>query len=180
MIETPLTPDIFRERLRELYVRYHGFVWRVCKRYVQNPDDADDLAHDVILKATRGWGDFAGSCDPATWLYRVAANHCLDHLRQCHRRERLLEAAAADATRHHSGNGMEELVPRMARVLETLRTSLGTCDQRLVSLRFERGLKQEHIARLTGISRVSIAKRLLKIQERAARLWEAGNRPPRH
>ena len=54
MIESSLGPDMFRERLRDLYAHHHGFVRQACWRYVQNDEDADDLAHEVLLKAAHG------------------------------------------------------------------------------------------------------------------------------
>ena len=44
-------------------------------------DAAEDLAQDAFLKAWQEIGDFAGEAAFGTWLYRIATNLCLDHLR---------------------------------------------------------------------------------------------------
>jgi RNA polymerase sigma-70 factor (ECF subfamily) len=177
MIETPPTSDIFRERLRDLYVRYHGFVRRACNRYVQNPDDADDLAQEVLVKAAHGWEAFTGACQPSTWLYRVAVNHCADHLRGLRRRRDALRLYAA-GLETEAPPVAPERSPDAAQLLEDLGARLCARDRRIVYLRFQAGLKREGIARITGVSSVAIGKRLLVIRERAARLWRVG-RPGR-
>jgi RNA polymerase sigma-70 factor (ECF subfamily) len=43
--------------------------------------DADDLLQDVFLQAYRKLGTYKGDSSLGTWLYRLAVNLCLDHLR---------------------------------------------------------------------------------------------------
>jgi RNA polymerase sigma-70 factor (ECF subfamily) len=51
-------------------------------------DAAEDLAQDAFLKAWQEIGRFADEAALGTWLYRIATNLCLDHLRMTtpHRR----------------------------------------------------------------------------------------------
>jgi RNA polymerase sigma-70 factor (ECF subfamily) len=44
-------------------------------------EDAEDLLQEVFLQAHRKLAGFRGDSTLATWLYRLAMNHCLDHLR---------------------------------------------------------------------------------------------------
>lgn len=64
------------DRLVELYQRN---VYRLCYRYVNNHEDANDLAQDVFLRAWRAIGRFRGDSSLRTWLYRIAVNACLNH-----------------------------------------------------------------------------------------------------
>ncbi len=43
--------------------------------------DAEDLLQDVFLLAYRKLPDFRGDSAVGTWLYRLAMNRCLDHLK---------------------------------------------------------------------------------------------------
>jgi RNA polymerase sigma-70 factor (ECF subfamily) len=176
-----MSSDIFRERLRDLCLRHHGFVRRTCIRYVQNPHDADDLAQEVLLKAARAWDGFLGDCAAPTWLYRVAANHCADHLRRHRRRHSLLRLHAAELVRenpledasHLEPLGHEGHAPALRRVLDALRSGLEGADRHIAYLRFEAGFRQRRIARVTGLTRAGVAGRLRKIRDRAERLyWE--------
>jgi RNA polymerase sigma-70 factor (ECF subfamily) len=44
-------------------------------------EDAEDLLQEVFLQAHRKLAGFRGESTLGTWLYRLAMNHCLDHLR---------------------------------------------------------------------------------------------------
>ena len=53
-------------------------IYRLCYRYVNNHEDASDLAQDSFLKAYRAIGRFRGDSAFSTWLYRIAVNTCLN------------------------------------------------------------------------------------------------------
>ncbi len=67
-----------REAFDRLVVRYQRDVYRLCYRYVNDHEDANDLAQEVFLKAWRGIGRFRGESSFSTWLYRIAVNACLN------------------------------------------------------------------------------------------------------
>lgn len=167
--------DMMRDCLRELYVRHHAFVRRLCGRYVQNPADADDLAHDVLVKAARAWRGFGGGCAVTSWLYRVATNLCRDHLRRRTARERVLAhpAVAEGWTwRADAPERFEERDPVAAAVLGALREELQGTERHLVYLRFDVGMPQHGIVRVTGLPRAAVRRRLTRIAARAATLYE--------
>lgn len=61
----------------QLVGRYQRDVYRLCFRYVNNHQDANDLAQEAFLKAFRAIGRFRGDSAFSTWLYRIAVNTCL-------------------------------------------------------------------------------------------------------
>jgi RNA polymerase sigma-70 factor (ECF subfamily) len=61
-----------------LVERYQRDIYRLCYRYVNDPQDANDMAQEVFLKAYRAIGRFRGDSSFATWLYRIAVNTCLN------------------------------------------------------------------------------------------------------
>lgn len=67
-----------REAFDRLVVRYQREVYRLCYRYVNNHEDANDLAQEVFLRAWRAIGRFRGDSSFSTWLYRIAVNACLN------------------------------------------------------------------------------------------------------
>ncbi len=160
------------------------FVRRACLRYVQNRDEANDLAQEVLLKITRRGWFFWGGSRPATWLYRVATNHCLDHLRREKRLRGQAEIYAAHWRSQESGYGQprsdpeeEEEDPDPVRrnlgrqVLERLRATAGEADRQLIYLRFDLDLSQSGIAEILGVSRAAVNQRLRRIHARATHLW---------
>ena len=68
-----------REAFDRLVVeRYQRDVYRLCYRYVNNHEDANDLAQEAFLKAWRAISRFRGESSFSTWLYRIAVNACLN------------------------------------------------------------------------------------------------------
>ena len=48
--------------------------------------DAEDLLQEIFLLAYRKLPEFRGDSTVGTWLYRLAMNRCLDHLKSRHTR----------------------------------------------------------------------------------------------
>ncbi len=67
-----------REAFDVLVARYQRPIYRLCYRYVNSHEDANDLAQEVFLKAWRAIGRFRGDSAFSTWLFRIAVNACLN------------------------------------------------------------------------------------------------------
>jgi RNA polymerase sigma-70 factor (ECF subfamily) len=67
-----------REAFDRLVEKYQRDVYRLCYRYVNNHQDANDMAQEVFLKAYRALDRFRGDSAFSTWLYRIAVNTCLN------------------------------------------------------------------------------------------------------
>jgi RNA polymerase sigma-70 factor (ECF subfamily) len=54
---------------------------RLCERMTGSHEEAEDLVQDTLLKAYLRIADFELRSSLRTWLYRIATNACIDHLR---------------------------------------------------------------------------------------------------
>lgn len=81
MDRTAERPDVAGVELRRAL---HGFI----ARRVSDPDTADDLTQDVLLKAHRSDTETRSVDDVAAWLYRIARNTIVDHYRHRDRHPR--------------------------------------------------------------------------------------------
>ena len=64
-----------------IYRRHSRSVYNLAYRMVGHPADAEDLLQEIFLLAFNKLSSYQGQSALGTWLYRVATNRCLDHLR---------------------------------------------------------------------------------------------------
>jgi RNA polymerase sigma factor (sigma-70 family) len=159
-----LAPDAFGC----LYETHYGLVYRVCYRYTKNPEESADLAHEVFLKVHGNFSTFEGNSQTSTWLYRVASNHCLDHLRWKKRQADLMVGYGEDLVINRVPEAAPDNPAR--RLFRRLLEGLDAANRQVVFLRFEVGLTHEEIAEICGVSRVAITKRLAKFQAKVVLL----------
>lgn len=69
-------------------------VLRLAMNLLRNPDDARDVYQETFLRAYRNLANFRFDCSFSTWVYRIAANLCLDQLRK--RRARRTGSSVVD------------------------------------------------------------------------------------
>lgn len=66
----------------EAIYRQHSIaLFSLALRMLGNQSDAEDLLQEIFLNAYRKLGSYQGRSALGTWLYRLAVNRCLDHLR---------------------------------------------------------------------------------------------------
>jgi len=68
---------------------YQRQVMATCMGFVHHRDDAMDLTQEVFVKAYRALATFQGKASFATWIYRIAVNTCLEHLRKKKKKQTL-------------------------------------------------------------------------------------------
>src|SRR5438309_4546272 len=85
-----------------LAIKYHrpmiAFMYRMC----HNQAVAEELAQEVFLRVYRSRQSYAAEAKFSTWLYRVATNLALNHLRDT-RSERAQAAVSLDEPDEESG-----------------------------------------------------------------------------
>lgn len=85
-----------------------GKIYSLCYRMTGNPDDAADLTQEAFLNAWRGLSRFSGQSAFSTWLYRLAANACIDFLRREKRRGALSMTLEDDDEEDHQADLPDE------------------------------------------------------------------------
>lgn len=125
--------------------------WHV-RRFLCSHDDTNDLLQDIFIKIWTALDSFRGESRLYTWLYRIATNEVLNHLRKQKFRSYLsFESASAtlekkiDEDPHFNGNDLQrELHKSIQRLPEKQRV--------VFNLRYFDELKYEEISEITGTS----------------------------
>lgn len=140
----------------ELYTQYAELVYNLCLQYVQHAETAEELTQDVFVKVHQQLPRFRGASSAKTWMYRIAVNHCLDHLKAQKRQKRFGwrvswdEAAPATVDFQHPGVALEdqEDVARLFLHINALPPRQKTA----ILLKAAEGLPQKEIATIMELS----------------------------
>jgi RNA polymerase sigma-70 factor (ECF subfamily) len=71
-----------QDAFRELVVRFERPVYSLVQRMVQDPGTAEDLAQEVFVKAYRRLDTYDPQWKLSSWLFKIAHNTTIDHLRR--------------------------------------------------------------------------------------------------
>lgn len=156
----------------QLTARYLPALRRLARGYEGRAEEQEDLLQEILVALHRALPSFAWRSSLATWVFRVAHNTAIDHVRRASR-DRLdrcvsleeLEAAPAMVSRPD----LEGMIDRQAQLerLASLVRALRPADRQLILLHLE-GLDPAAIAEITGISRENVATRALRIRRALA------------
>ena len=83
--DAELVTDALRgaqEAFREIVTRFERPVYSLIVRMVQDPGTAEDLAQEVFIKAFRRLDTYDGERKFSSWLFKIAHNTTIDHLRR--------------------------------------------------------------------------------------------------
>jgi RNA polymerase sigma factor (sigma-70 family) len=147
-----------------LYRRFGPMVLRRGRRFLP-PDAAEDVLHEVFVRALERLHAFRHEASPATWLFTVTTRLCLNRLRDHRRREALLcehGPAAHAATGHGARDGHPEA---RAFLGEVWRHVLETDEELAMigTLYHVDGMTTADIGAALGVSDRTIAARLQRL-----------------
>lgn len=80
LVEKALAED--RVAQREIVRRYQGPIFAYIYRWMRNRADSEDLTQDVFIKVFRALHTYSRKSSFRAWLYRIARNRVIDHLRR--------------------------------------------------------------------------------------------------
>ncbi len=75
----------------QLVERYQLKVLRICKGFVSQMADAEDITQDVFIEVLRSIGSFRGESQFSTWIYRIAVNKSINFINK-KKRERIFQS----------------------------------------------------------------------------------------
>jgi len=86
-----------RESLEKLILRHQAWIYNIAVRMVFDPQDAEEVTQEVLIKAVTRLSTFRGESKFRTWLYRITANHVLNMKRRSGEKTPLSFSAYANA-----------------------------------------------------------------------------------
>jgi RNA polymerase sigma factor (sigma-70 family) len=154
----------------QLINQFQERIYGLCYHMTSHHEDAHDLAQDTFVKAWQALKNFKGDSSFYTWIYRIAVNTCLNHLKL--RRNRTphlslndldvqpendpdLVALVSDKTPRREAN-LAELQRRLNEAL----LKLSEDHRSVVTLHDIQGLPHDQIAKILGVNPGTVRSRL--------------------
>lgn len=133
----------------QLYDRHSRAVYSLVLRIVQQPSSAEEVVQDVFLHLWRNAGQYDSAKGPfVPWLFTLARNRALDHLRLKSERQRRREDQAEEMPQMSPLPDYEQALDekRRAERVRALMLSLNPRQKKAIELAYFDGLSHSEIA----------------------------------
>jgi RNA polymerase sigma-70 factor (ECF subfamily) len=144
----------------EIYEAFAGRVLGLCRRLLRSPEEAEDAASEVFLKAHQAMESYDRQRPFANWLLSIASHHCVDRLRRRGVERRLFEAVPVEE-REPAGGGPGPLGRYVsAEESATVRRAVEALPESYrvpLVLRYYGDMGYEEIATALGLTRGNVA-----------------------
>jgi RNA polymerase sigma-70 factor (ECF subfamily) len=153
----------------QLVERYQNYVFTLVLRFVENREDAEEVAQDVFVKTYRSLADFRGESKFSTWLFTIARTTCISFLRK--RKPDTLsldnERTGLQAENRESGfrANLIEQKSRHAMLNEAI-GMLGPDDSQVLTLFYKGEQTLEEIGRIMGMESNTVKVKLHRARQR--------------
>lgn len=143
----------------QLYNRYSQQITRLCLGYTGNTALAQDLAQETFIHVWQGLHRFRGDAQHSTWIYRIAVNTCLSHLRSPKNKtpQQLPETIKTIAEENDT---KEQDIQLLYKCISTLQET----DRLIISMVLE-DIPYKDIAESTGISEGNLRVKIHRIKQ---------------
>ncbi|HVA99257.1 MAG TPA: sigma-70 family RNA polymerase sigma factor [Bacteroidia bacterium] len=159
----------------ELMHRYHDSVHFMLNKMVNNKEDADDLTIETFSKAFKNLHLYTPTFAFSTWLFKIASNHCIDHIRRKKHNttfsiDRKFEGAEGESVGIElRSDGMDPeqhaLKKEKIKMMHDFVNKLKPRYRTLIELRYFEELKYEEIVERTGLSLGTVKAQLFRAKE---------------
>jgi len=169
-----------RQAFVELVNRYKGRIYSLAYRMLGDHGFAEDIAQDTFLRVYESMDRFRVSRKFSAWIYRIATNLCIDHLRK----EGRIRTQSAD----QPVPGTEDFYPqlpsegpepelvairhRLQERLQQLIAELPPKYRAVLVLRYTEDLAYQEIADILGSPLGTVKTRLFRAREALRRRLE--------
>jgi RNA polymerase sigma factor (sigma-70 family) len=71
-----------QKAFRKLRLKYYDAIFKLINRMIRNREEVEDLTQEAFIKAFTSLNKFDKQYSFSTWLYKIATNNSIDHIRK--------------------------------------------------------------------------------------------------
>jgi RNA polymerase sigma-70 factor (ECF subfamily) len=157
-----------------LMERYQNAIYHMMFRMIGNKEDSDDLTQEAFGKAFNKLSTYAPRYAFSTWLFKIASNNCIDHIRK----KRLVLLSIDETIENEGGQSFSNnlksnsLDPEQKFIqqqrIKLIRSLMGQLSEKyrlMIELRFFEELSYEEIADELEIPLGTVKAQLFRAKE---------------
>ena len=150
-----MTPDPSHPKFEAMLAQCAPALARIARRYA-GPHEQQDLFQDICLQLWRGFRGFDGRAQLSTWVYRVALNTAISHVRKPRREHLPLDRVAEPGDGGSAADAMG--------AMDAFLASLEPVSRSILLLDLE-GCPREQIAEVLGLTPNAVAVRMTRLRQ---------------
>jgi RNA polymerase sigma-70 factor (ECF subfamily) len=139
-----------------------GIIYKVARLYTNSAEDQKDVYQEIVYQLWKSYPSFKANSKISTWMYRVALNTAISHLKKEKRK----------GTRVSIDNFLLNKIDEIDTVIEERITllyahikKLSIVEKGIILLHLE-GKNYDEIAAITGFTNTNIGTRLGRIKQK--------------
>ena len=140
-----------------------GLIFKAASIYTNNNEDKNDLSQEIIYQLWKSFDTFQQKSSLSTWIYRVALNVAIYHLKTSKRKIKI-EPLDKQFLNFHEPNNNNEIEEKWQLFKQHIDT-LNLLDKGIVLLYLE-NKSHEEIGQIIGISTSNVGTKLSRIKEK--------------
>lgn len=153
------------QQFKDLYQKYGPKVQRLCLGYTGNQMEAEDLLQEVFVKVWQNLDKFRGDSQVSTWIYRIAVNTCLYHLRSA-KNKRSVDLAQAPPLLDLEQPDKEQQVQLLYKAISELKES----DRLLITMLLEE-IPYSEMAQIIEVSEANLRVKIHRIKQQLSIIY---------
>lgn len=151
--------DNVEQRFLDEILACKGILHKISRSYTRDTDDREDLYQEIVANAWNSYSRFEGRSKFSTWLYRVALNTALSHVRKNRFRKNQTDLDHAEAVAQNDSDG--ESVRLLYQAIDQL-----TPGEKSLAILYLDDLPYREIAVITGMTETNVGVRIHRIKEK--------------
>jgi RNA polymerase sigma-70 factor (ECF subfamily) len=157
----------------ELTERYHGPLYNLLYKMVRSKEETEDLVQEAFMKAFASLASFNEEFAFSTWLYKIAINNTIDHLRKKKLRtyslDKPIQSKEGELKREfpdlQSSTDYDLLSTEKSRLISRAIEELPEKYRKVILLRHSDELSYEEIAEITKVPLGTVKARIFRARE---------------
>lgn len=158
---------------KNLLENYRGAIYNLLYKMVRNKEETEDLVQEAFMKAFKALPSFNEEYAFSTWLYKIAVNNCIDHMRkkklQTYSINKPVQSKDGELDREFPDTSMSPdksiLSEERASIIETAIDELPENYKTAIILRHSEEKSYEEISKILNIPLGTVKARIFRARE---------------